>query len=839
MSIWTQILRGSSKHYIYAIGVLLVLLLVFPISKSRLWATNFTQVHSDQYNHNFLEICTNPKNPTYKYIPVFRSMLDIPIKRQVVSINAPSAYKESSPIIIDNNTDFSVKASDFSWFGDGSPNKPYSIDNLNITGNFGSEILLFIKNTDIYFNITNCLLQNGERGIQLENVTHGYIYNNIIFNNKDYGIVLQGNSSYNTISTNLVNNSHAAEGITIDQSENNSLLFNIVCNGDSQGIYVSSSNNTVVSNNYVYYNIDEGLMVWNSRNCTFADNTIYNNSKDGIELYESENNSIKNSIIFNNGWYGIQMRESEHCILSNLTVYNSGRAGIRFWYSGHSKINNVNSSWNNHDYGYEDGNFFEYSGNSTFSRLFCSKNYGAGIRFTYSGNSTFSEITSSKNEGSGAFIQYSDNSALSDILSFDNKGDGISLDDFRFCSFHNITTINNSYNGLRGSYSSNITFSNINSSYNYKDGISWTDVHNSIISNSNCYNNSGNGIKLDNSQNNTLLTNIIYNNGIPFNYDTDAGINLYYVKACNMTSNSVYSNEIGIYLSNTNNSFISNNAIYNNLGVGFSFQHSAGNIVANNIIYHNRGYGFYSYYWIESGDPTPENNILRRNDFIGNGYHGQYFYQSDFDGPNFQVDYNFWDNYRFPDSDKNDVVDYPLIVGHYWVEGVEDPNFYDEYPQTQPNNPDSSIHYLTSPIITFPTSWDPANPDDWRESLINGTVTIQWLKPIDTEDHTITYSLYYLQQGWGVEEGNWTEITSGLTTTSYDWDTTNIIDSQYYIRINATCSHGLRSVYQDQGVFSIDNSPPLLTDAQASSYPFVFIFISVIILGVVKKQKKP
>ncbi|MFX1517484.1 MAG: hypothetical protein ACFFC6_14355, partial [Promethearchaeota archaeon] len=211
---------------------------------------------------------------------------------------------------------------------------------------------------------------------------------------------------------------------------------------------------------------------------------------------------------------------------------------------------------------------------------------------------------------------------------------------------------------------------------------------------------------------------------------------------------------------------------------------------------------------------------------------------SDFEAPNYQVDSNFWDNYRFPDSNEDGVVDFHLRVGSYWAEGVEDHYFYDENPQTQPNNPPGSLHYLTSPVIIFPTSWNPADPDNFPESQINGTVTIQWLQPLDSKGHTITYSLYYLQQGWDLGEGNWTEIASGLTATSYDWDTTNVIDTQYYIRINATCSNGLMSVYQDQGMFSIDNSPPLLSDAQASPYPYVIILISVITLGLMKRDKK-
>ena len=879
--ILTQIRRGSIKIHLFGTGVLLFLLFVIPVSSSGVWAVNSGQVaQSEQSNHHLTKVYDDPEpcsENTFgkKDIQIVKLQLDKPPNYKVVSVTAPSSYDPIPPITpIDGNTNFNDTAFNLGFPGDGSPDKPYSIDNKNITGT-GFENLIEIKNTDVYFNITNCLLQNGRRGIYLENVSHGYIYNNTIFNNAYSGITLQVNCSNNNISTNLVNTTsyYNSQGIYLGLSDNNSLFFNTVRNGSSQGIRVSSSNNTVISNNYVYYNEGEGLAIAksrnciisdnsiynnshragldidDSRNCTFTDNIIYNNSYHGIYSTISENNSIMNNEIFNNNYNGIYMEQSKYCTLSNLTIYNNMFNGIYLYRDcGDIEMNNINSTGNgNSPIGKYDGIHISNSGNSTFSNIISSKNYGDGVYFYESGNSTFSEITSSENGETGLYISSCSNSVLSDIFSFNNDGTGIGLRDSSNCSIHNIKTINNGYSGLSASWSPDVynnTFTNINSSFNSGSGINFNHVNNSIISNSNIYNNSKNGIELDDSKNITLVNNNVFNNGDPSTHQDGYGIYLHYFSnECNLTSNSVYSNyDNGIYISQVNYTVISHNVIYDNEGTGINIGSTAGNIISNNIVYHNRNYGLYGQYWTESVQ-LPEKNIIKNNDFIGNQYFWVSFDQADCDGQIYQFEDNFFDNYRFPDDDGDGIVDHPLRVGHKRTigEGEDEIHEYneDETPRTTPRNDDSAIHYLTSPIITSPTSWDPANPDEWPESVINDTVTIQWIKPLDTEAHAITYSLYYLQLGFGGwDEENWTEITSGLTTISYYWDTTNLIDGDYYLRINATCSHGLMSVYQDQGNFRIDNSPPMLDDAYASFSPFVLILTSIITVVIMKHYKR-
>jgi hypothetical protein len=63
-------------------------------------------------------------------------------------------------------------------------------------------------------------------------------------------------------------------------------------------------------------------------------------------------------------------------------------------------------------------------------------------------------------------------------------------------------------------------------------------------------------------------------------------------------------------------------------------------------------------------------------------------------------------------------------------------------------------------------------------------VTIQWTPAVDLFNHAVTYSVAY-----SADDGtSWTILTSNLTTTTYNWDSTSVADgSQYRIQVNASC----------------------------------------------------
>ncbi|MFX0204815.1 MAG: hypothetical protein ACFFDT_02435 [Candidatus Hodarchaeota archaeon] len=84
-------------------------------------------------------------------------------------------YEDHSPILIDGNANFTALVDAENWPGEGTPITPYIIDRLNITGSVDNT-LIDIRNTQVYFRISNCLLSQGSLGIYLNNVTNGQLF---------------------------------------------------------------------------------------------------------------------------------------------------------------------------------------------------------------------------------------------------------------------------------------------------------------------------------------------------------------------------------------------------------------------------------------------------------------------------------------------------------------------------------------------------------------------------------------------------------------------------------------------------------------------------------------
>ncbi|MFX0062997.1 MAG: CARDB domain-containing protein, partial [Candidatus Hermodarchaeota archaeon] len=87
---------------------------------------------------------------------------------------------------------------------------------------------------------------------------------------------------------------------------------------------------------------------------------------------------------------------------------------------------------------------------------------------------------------------------------------------------------------------------------------------------------------------------------------------------------------------------------------------------------------------------------------------------------------------------------------------------------------------------------------------LSGTVTITWTAA-DPDGDSLTFTVYY----W--DGSTWVELANGLTTTSYDWDTTTVPDgSNYEIRVRA--SDGIFTAGDESDApFTIDNAPSTTT----------------------------
>lgn len=82
-----------------------------------------------------------------------------------------------------------------------------------------------------------------------------------------------------------------------------------------------------------------------------------------------------------------------------------------------------------------------------------------------------------------------------------------------------------------------------------------------------------------------------------------------------------------------------------------------------------------------------------------------------------------------------------------------------------------------------------------------GSVTIQWTSAVDRFSHEVSYTVSY-----SADDGfSWNTLTTNLVHTTYEWDTTTVMNgSQYLIRIKARCSEG-KSRESTSAPFTIKN----------------------------------
>jgi len=115
------------------------------------------------------------------------------------------------------------------------------------------------------------------------------------------------------------------------------------------------------------------------------------------------------------------------------------------------------------------------------------------------------------------------------------------------------------------------------------------------------------GICLSYSNNTILSNNICYNNT-----GVGTGLGILFLSSSNniLTRNTAYNNAAGIGLISSNNTILSNNICYNNTVAGIIFEYCSNNILSNNIWYGNALFGI--------GLLSCSNTILTRNTAYNN-----------------------------------------------------------------------------------------------------------------------------------------------------------------------------------------------------------------------------
>jgi len=164
-------------------------------------------------------------------------------------------YTISDPIEIDGEIAFRATAQTKGWSGDGTSQSPIIIDGLQIVGDF-SKPLISIKNSQLFFNLQNCVLTRGTIGILLEDISKASILKNVIIDNSIYGIK---GSSFNgsLIKNNLISNNNI-DGIFFDGVVFVVIVCNQISDNTGYGINVQAGEDlNITKNNFEDNNIGD------------------------------------------------------------------------------------------------------------------------------------------------------------------------------------------------------------------------------------------------------------------------------------------------------------------------------------------------------------------------------------------------------------------------------------------------------------------------------------------------------------------------------------------------------------------------------------------------------
>lgn len=256
-------------------------------------------------------------------------------KAQIISNNAvleennqqSSQYETHAPISIENNTDFGVQAQNEGWDGDGSQSNPYVIELYKITATTTGGALVEIKNTDVYFELSNNLFDGNSQeiyGIKLNKVKNGTILYNVVQNCKLAGIKLL-RSENNEICGNSISNNGIYKEISLVPSW---VLYGW---GDLYGIYLELSHANLITNNTVEENMG-GVMLSDSTHNFVSKNTVSNHLY-GIGFINAAHfNVISENTINSNTHAGICSyfdRAHHNLVTKNLFYGNKYAVGLR------------------------------------------------------------------------------------------------------------------------------------------------------------------------------------------------------------------------------------------------------------------------------------------------------------------------------------------------------------------------------------------------------------------------------------------------------------------------------------------------------------------------------
>lgn len=361
--------------------------------------------------------------------------------------------------------------------GSGAEEDPYIIENWIIenSGNNG----IWIENTDSYFIIRNCSIEDSEIGIKLENVSNGIVENNY-FSGSQVNICLF-DSSLNTL------NSNYCEGGYLDifllYSENNAVKNNTCSSSRCFGVFLSD-NNMFRSNFCENFDVVGISLRFGSSNNVLRGN-VCENGRIGIEL--SLGSRVRPIVgIFpdimiptNN----VSMEGPSNNTLSK-NVCENNRVGIKLYSSSYNTLSNNLMKNNKYNFQVRGENLFHYQQDIDTSNLV------DGEPVYYLVENEDEVIDPSLDLGYLALVDC-DNISVKDLV-LNHNGSSILLAYTEDSQIENCTLTNNKY-GIELWFSKKNRIKNCTLTNN-KDGIRLSGNKNLVMGNE-CWNNS-NGIDI-------------------------------------------------------------------------------------------------------------------------------------------------------------------------------------------------------------------------------------------------------------------------------------------------------------------------------------------------------
>ncbi|MFW9847742.1 MAG: right-handed parallel beta-helix repeat-containing protein [Candidatus Thorarchaeota archaeon] len=720
----------------------------------------------------------------------------------------------------------------------------FIIANNYISG--GSQEGIIIINSPHCVRIENNTVLSKWHGIDLRGANNVIVQNNQISNCAQSGIRVD--SDYLTIKNNTIS-IVTYNAIWLENAEFCNVSGNQLSNAEV-GIFLDGEqrsgpqgpnftgdvvNNTITDNNIT--DVNDGIQLvaaqYNLENNTISNNRITGFTEAGISIRRNipTHNLIEyNNITYGSG-YGIYLYFSVENRFTNNLISNNGKSGIIMDVcSGNEFLNN--SIQNNAGSGFE---FVRTNSNNDIIDNFIMNNSMHGISMidSYHQINAIQNNTIGLNNGSGIFVSTSETSGLGNIIQnntiYGNNGTGISIE--------------NLANGFGVRY--NRIYNNLDSGI-YLDG-SIDEIN--VLYNE-LYNNTQ-GIVLNATNHLTVIGNTVYNTTIGIQILGNASFNSLILNSIS-DPDSLNENYIGIYLSaEAHNNTIKNNVISDCDNYGIYLETGAYNnsVMYNSLLsnydggtsqgYDNGTTNIVDYnHWsdwtspdsnsdgivdvpydldgeVANFDPHPLTDIITPDNYhqltnpsiiypnggeiinetaliqwaavidtVGHDITYTVFYSANGGSNWVEIGTDIVDNsYLWDTSSLTEGSNYLIRI---WANCTED-----LYTEDISDAPFTVQEHDLSPItLLYPNG----------NELVEGICTINWTKSFDSWEHQIVYSIYYSFDS-GV---HWITITTGLTDTSYAWNTFALPKGPYYlVRVVAECTYGLLQQDESDSTFSL------------------------------------